>query len=252
MERRQPWMKFFWQDWRSDPNLRASSLAARGLWADMIGIMHDATPYGHLLLNAKPLRLQELAAQVGRPLREVKTAYDELASNGVYSVNEDGVVFSRRMVRSAERSAQNAANGSRGGRSLWQSLKPPPEPSLKPSLSESAERIVVTTLEARSQNPKPLRGADEELASELLERYPEIYARCRSGAVYRTTHKTHERDYSNALALAQGWPNLERLIAMLEIFLKRTDFNAKNIPGTPGQFLNMAPDCDRLLREHGR
>jgi len=46
-----PWMKFYPADWRSDPMLRLCSLAARGLWAEMICLMHEAEPYGSLLVN---------------------------------------------------------------------------------------------------------------------------------------------------------------------------------------------------------
>lgn len=55
-----------------------------------------------------------------------------------------------------------------------------------------------------------------------------------------------------ARELARTWPDVERLGAMLEVFLRRTDIGEKNKPGTPGQFFHMAPDCDRLLKEHGR
>ena len=45
-----PWMKFYTADWRSDPALRMCSMAARGLWVEMICLMHEATPYGQLLI----------------------------------------------------------------------------------------------------------------------------------------------------------------------------------------------------------
>lgn len=92
----------------------------------------------------------------------------------------------------------------------------------------------------------------DDLAGAFLERYPDVYARCRHGAAYRVCGMKQERDLAYARELARGWPNLARLDAMLEIFLRRTDLGDKSKPGTPGQFLHMAPDCDRLLREHGR
>src|SRR5919108_6090925 len=98
-EKRQPWMKWFWSDWRSDPNLHACSLAARGLWAEMLGIMYFAVPYGHLLVNGRQISIAELALQVGRPVPEVKRAFTELGKHLVYSMTDDGIVYSRRMVR---------------------------------------------------------------------------------------------------------------------------------------------------------
>jgi len=51
---KQPWLKFFPSDWRADPALRMCSLAARGLWIEMLCLMHEARPHGSLLVNGKP------------------------------------------------------------------------------------------------------------------------------------------------------------------------------------------------------
>ena len=105
-----------------------------------------------------------------------------------------------------------------------------------------------------SRTPYPPSGVVEdqrieENAGLFLERYPEVYARCRSGATYLVKRS---RDLAYARALVTAWPDVERLLAMLEVFLHRPDIREKNTPGTPGQFLHMAPDCDRLLKAHGR
>ena len=49
--RKLPWMKFYPADWRADPALRMCSLAARGLWMEMLSIMHEADPRGSLRTN---------------------------------------------------------------------------------------------------------------------------------------------------------------------------------------------------------
>ena len=49
-----PWLKFYPQDWIGDPKLRACSLAARGLWLEMMALAHEAVPYGHVLVNDTP------------------------------------------------------------------------------------------------------------------------------------------------------------------------------------------------------
>lgn len=99
-----PWMKYYPRDWRADPRLRMCSLAARGLWADLLGYMHEAEPYGYLLIDGKSPTLTDIAALVGRPLPEVKKAFAELEQNGVHSVAENQTIYSRRMVRDGERS----------------------------------------------------------------------------------------------------------------------------------------------------
>ena len=47
------WFKFYPSDWRADPALRMCSIAARGLWMEMLCVMHEATPRGSLLINGK-------------------------------------------------------------------------------------------------------------------------------------------------------------------------------------------------------
>lgn len=89
-------------------------------------------------------------------------------------------------------------------------------------------------------------------AGAFLERYPELYAKWRAGATYRVSRINQDRDLDYARDLVTGWPDPARLEAMLEVFLRRDDVRDKNNPGTPGQFLHLAPDCDRWLREHGR
>ena len=48
---KRPWMKFYPADWRAEPSLRFTSLAARGLWIEMLALMHEATPRGSLLVK---------------------------------------------------------------------------------------------------------------------------------------------------------------------------------------------------------
>lgn len=114
-EKRLPFMKMYWTDWRSDPALKMCSLAARGLWADMLGLMHEAEPYGHLLVKGRPLNAKQLGSLVGATERKVRDLLEELQQNDVFSVNAEGVIFSRRMIRDHERSARSKEAGALGG-----------------------------------------------------------------------------------------------------------------------------------------
>lgn len=104
MSKRRPWFKFHTQDWRADPCLRMCSPAARGMWADMLSIMHEAEPYGHLLIGAKPPTEAQLSRLLSIEIDLIGPLIGELSENGVFSITEDGVIFSRRMVRDAEQS----------------------------------------------------------------------------------------------------------------------------------------------------
>src|SRR5438046_6777164 len=77
-----PWMKFFPTDWRSDPALRMCSIGARGLWMEMLCLMHEAEPYGFLHVNGNALNDYQLASQAGIQLNDVVGFLKELETQG--------------------------------------------------------------------------------------------------------------------------------------------------------------------------
>src|SRR5664279_3080026 len=92
-----PWMKFYPADWRADPALRMCSLAARGLWMEMLAVMHESDPRGSLLINGNNIGTKQLASLCGATLRETIALLKELDAAGVFGRAEDGTIFSRRM-----------------------------------------------------------------------------------------------------------------------------------------------------------
>lgn len=110
-----PWLKFFPTDWRADPALRMCSLAARGLWIEMIGLMHEAVPYGHLLMAGNSPTDAQLALLTGAPSDQIPDLVGELEAAGVFSRTSKGVIYSRRMTRTAKKVAIARKNGKNGG-----------------------------------------------------------------------------------------------------------------------------------------
>lgn len=111
-----PWMKFYPSDWRSDPTLRACSIAARGVWMELLCVMHEASPRGWLLLpNGSAMTERQIATLVGASVEEVTECLIELEQAGVFSRDGSGVIFSRRMHRDEEKAALAAHNGAKGG-----------------------------------------------------------------------------------------------------------------------------------------
>ena len=110
---KRPSFQFYPGDWLHDIGVRACSLAARGLWMDMLSFMHQANPYGHLLLPTvgedggkdggkdilKAILPPILARMVGSTSEEVERLLAELEQAEVFSRTAEGVIFSRRMVR---------------------------------------------------------------------------------------------------------------------------------------------------------
>ena len=173
---KRPAFQFYPSDWRTDPGLRLCSIAARGLWAEMLCIMHEAEPYGHLTLSdGREITIPMLARLVGESRGEVSELLDELGENGVFSRTEHDIIFSRRMVRDeAVRNARAAgghlgaphgekgkAHGAKGGRP--KKAKPPlletergdnlpPPSSSSSSSSSSSPSVVEEDVDARASD----------------------------------------------------------------------------------------------------
>jgi hypothetical protein len=123
----QPWMKFYPSDWRSDQALRVCSLAARGLWIEMLCVMHTATPYGHLLINGSPVSDAQLAMLAGTSPNQISALVGELELAGVFSRTSKGVIYSRRMTRDEKKAVLARKNGKAGGNpNLWKTKPNPP------------------------------------------------------------------------------------------------------------------------------
>ncbi len=114
MARTLPYFPFYPEDWLSDEKLRACSLAARGLWIDMLSLMHKNDRRGYLQLNAKPLSLEQLSRMTGSSTEEVSRLYAELFNAGVFSVSEDGSIYSRRMTRDEQIRQVRSEAGTKG------------------------------------------------------------------------------------------------------------------------------------------
>ena len=136
--------RWYFSDWMSDLNVRSCSLAARGLWMDMLCIAssNKGRDYGFVMIAGRVILPEELARHVGASKSEVLTLLEELEKNGVYSSDRRGIIYCRRMVRAEK----NRTNGRLGGNPNLLKTKenqnsvqpkskpliPEPEPSLFP------------------------------------------------------------------------------------------------------------------------
>ncbi len=107
-----PAFQFYPGDALRDSSLRACSLEARGLWYEMLWIMHDATPRGYLKVSNKDI-LPELPRIIGIKEKKLKKLLFELENAGVFSKNNEGIIYSRRMIRDEEIRIKRAEGGSK-------------------------------------------------------------------------------------------------------------------------------------------
>lgn len=135
---KRPAFQWYPGDAQRDTALRSCSLEARGLWREMLDLMHDGEPYGYLTAGGQQIDNAGLAGLVGVTARRCAALVAELEGRKVFSRTDDGVIFSRRMVRDEHHRNVRAAGG---GRSLLNENVPrpkdPPKDTFGPSLGGS-------------------------------------------------------------------------------------------------------------------
>lgn len=167
---KRPAFQFYPADWRKDAALQSCSMAAQGLWVNLMCVMHECEPYGHLSVNARPMKTEQIARLVGLSPKECAALLTELADAGVSGV-ADGLLMSRRMVRDERLRNVRADAGRLGGNPALlggkvnqpdnQTSKQSPTPSSSSSSSPSGVRDKQPTV-------APARPASEQPALTLV------------------------------------------------------------------------------------
>lgn len=172
---KRPAFQFYPSDWRKDMALQSCSVAARGLWIDMMCIAHECDPYGHLTVNGKPMTPAQVGRHTGLTQRDCERLLAELAEAGVSSMTSDGAIYSRRMVRDedlrnrraeggkagSEHGAKGAEHGIKGGRPangrgvIEPPLEPPPSSSSSPSGKDLSDEAKASSSSAGADLPPP-------------------------------------------------------------------------------------------------
>lgn len=162
---KRPSFQFYPGDWLRDTSLRACSEGARGLWVDMLCLMHEGKPYGYLKSGDNPISDEQLSRMTGIPIKTLKGYLKELGAMQVFSVDSDGAYFSRRMVRDEEIREARAKGGAA-------SQNNPNVPRKKNIEKDTHKDILPTVLKDTHKDIQtstlqgiPFRAADEEAVS---------------------------------------------------------------------------------------
>jgi hypothetical protein len=154
---KRPSFQFYPADWRKDTALQRCSIAARGLWIELMCIAHECEEYGKLGQNGEAFSHKTLAKLVGLSPQTCKKLLAELERNKVFSRDDNGIIFSRRMIKDEELRNIRAKAGSMGGNPdllgdlVKQNGKQKPTPSSSSSYSSSSS-IIKTTTESEITN----------------------------------------------------------------------------------------------------
>lgn len=170
----QRFMKFYPSDWRAEPRLRMVSRAARSLWIDILGLIHDGGSH-RLEIDGRPMTEREIAAALGDNPRTIRKLMKELSEAGIYSF-EGSFVISRRVKRDRTKLERDRNNGRTGGNPALLSKGYDPQ-GVNPPLKAKPE--------ARSQKPEerayalPSKGAPERAGGTgSPDQFDDLWARC--------------------------------------------------------------------------
>jgi hypothetical protein len=92
---RLPWLKFYPENWLSDPALRACSATARGVAIDLLCIAHAMPNRGVFRTNGVPWSVEKIAFSVREPVDLVL----ELIENAVLKRSDKGEIYWSRIVK---------------------------------------------------------------------------------------------------------------------------------------------------------
>lgn len=227
MAEKKPWRKWYPQDWRADVPLRMCSYAARGLWADLLTLMHESNVVGFLLVEGVAPTPKQLAGLLGGAEKEVKKLIAELGDANVFSVTggkmpddvkalipdgmPEGVMLSRRMLRDEAKAAKDRANGKGGGNPKLRVNAEDDNRGVNPTPNPQSQRS-----EARGQRPDPREAAASESGT------------ARAGdddlappAILDGRHDEPCLTAWNEAARAEGWPEAQFLNSTRRLALRQ-------------------------------
>jgi len=105
-----PAFLFYPSDWRNDLGVQSCSPAARGLWIEMLCLMHLSPIRGELRsASGSPISADKLTTMVGIPLEVARQLLSELLRENVTEKLKDGTFISRRMIEDERKADLNRA-----------------------------------------------------------------------------------------------------------------------------------------------
>jgi len=124
-KRKAPAFQFYATDWLADSQLGSVSPLARGLWIDLLCRMWVSDKQGFFILTSdgKAPTLSEIAKACRSTEAEVEKGLKELERYNIFSKTPEGVMYSRRMLRTIEERKAAIESGKAGGNPWLKTLK---------------------------------------------------------------------------------------------------------------------------------
>lgn len=171
-----PAIQFYPADWRKDIGVQSLSFNDRGIWFEMLCVMHESEERGKLIQQGKPLSYASIARIIGCDLRVFKKALNNILNAGVASL-EGEVIICRRMLRDDHLVKVRRECGKLGGNP---NLKKEGSDLLnqKDNLSGKQKSTPSSSSSSSSSKKKDKKGGADAPANvpALYERCIEVYA----------------------------------------------------------------------------
>jgi uncharacterized protein YdaU (DUF1376 family) len=115
-----PHIQFYIGDWRRDVGVQSLSYHYRGIWLELLMLMHCSEQRGRLVLHGKPMSDDSISRLLGLSRQEGAKAIQVLLGSAVASRDSDGAIICRRMIRETQISQARKEAGSKGLAKRWQ------------------------------------------------------------------------------------------------------------------------------------
>jgi hypothetical protein len=145
-----PHIAFYPGDWRKDIAVQSLSYHHRGIWFEILMLMHCSEQRGRLVLAGKPMPNDAVARLLGLTEQEASNTMEILVASGVASRELDGTLYCRRMIREEERKAKLRSNASKGGSKTQANREANPYQAV----SVEGERVLFSPSHSPSLSPK--------------------------------------------------------------------------------------------------
>jgi len=148
-----PALQFYTGDWRKDPGVQALDHELKGIWIDLLCMMHESPERGRLVLpNGCAFPDDGIARNLGLSEATWKQKRSTLLAYGVASEDEAGVLYNRRMVRDERLRQARARAGAIGGKA-----KKTPQPESKTEANRGS-----SVSSSSSNNKKHVRSESKK------------------------------------------------------------------------------------------
>lgn len=151
-----PAFQFYPADWKKDIKVQSLSFEERGIWFEILCLMHESEDRGKLVINKKPMDEETISRLISCELSMFKKALKRILELGVAYKDKNEIIFNKRMVNDEKIIKIRRKCGKKGGNPKL--MKPNPDNDYKGLLNQNDNQNNLLNQIANqtgNQNPTP-------------------------------------------------------------------------------------------------